>query len=82
MKLRTGCAPSPGSMWVEEHLILACEVKSGSWILTLMAPTIDCRTSAGSKAFLKWSRTVFTTASRNAAWWVPPWVVCWPLTKE
>jgi hypothetical protein len=53
----------------------------GSCTFTLTAAMRLPRTSAGSNCFLKNSRHSCTMASRKAAMCVPPWVVCWPLTK-
>ena len=65
----------------EPSLIFVCDSKIGSSTLRAMAATSPFRMSPYSY-FPKYSFMVFAMCSLKADWWVPPCVVCCPLTKE
>ncbi len=71
-----------GPMSREPSLVFVCDSNTGSSTFTDTAAIMPLRMSEYSKFLLKNSFMVLDTDSLNAARWVPPWVVCCPLTKE
>ncbi len=71
-----------GLMVLDPSLVLVWDSKTGSFTLMEMAATREETDVPGLIVFLKKSLRVLTMASRKAVWWVPPCVVCCPLTKE
>ena len=66
----------------EPSLVLVCDSNTGSSTFTDTAAIMPLRMSEYSKLRPKNSLMVRDTDSLKAVRCVPPWVVCWPLTKE